>query len=217
MSPQFYLPNQPTHVAAIAAQHNEQALYSYGEYTIFFLMWRPDDFDAGLVKKCRRCQTQSPVFKSWEQPTTSKCPDCFGTTFEGGFKARLVRPAIWKPVVQRNEEARRGEVHLQQSAVYTDRTFRLRNGDYLVKADNTRWRMRMNAHFMEHSGFGPVDNVRNLIGYRYDEINLEEPASSPATLLPPTDLADVQTLLEVGSPHLPLNESTNEIVRGPLT
>ena len=76
--------------------HNE-ALQWYGEECIVRQLWRAEDAALGLVTYCQTCQdspnpskpsasVQSRVSSAYRQTGNSYCPDCFGTTFTGGFK-----------------------------------------------------------------------------------------------------------------------------------
>jgi len=76
--------------------HNE-ALQWYGEECIVRQLWRAEDAAMGLVTYCQTCQDspnpanptasiQSRVSNVYRQTGNSYCPDCYGTTFTGGFK-----------------------------------------------------------------------------------------------------------------------------------
>jgi hypothetical protein len=67
-------------------QRHLQALYTVGEWTMFCLMWNLEDFQNGLVTRCSVCYNRSS--QAYKQGERNKCPDCFGTTFEGGFRAQ---------------------------------------------------------------------------------------------------------------------------------
>ena len=76
---------------------HDEALQWYGEECVVRLLWRAEDAAQGLVTYCQTCQDsvnpsnpsasiQSRVSKVYRQTGNSYCPDCYGTTFTGGFK-----------------------------------------------------------------------------------------------------------------------------------
>jgi hypothetical protein len=80
-------------------RHNE-AMYWTGEPALFVLMWRVEDFEAGWVTRCPRClrpdgSVDSRIAQVYNQPQTRNCDWCFGTTFYGGVRAKIIRPAIF--------------------------------------------------------------------------------------------------------------------------
>jgi len=86
----------------IWAQTNQQRFHDetlqwFGEEIIVRQLWRAEDAALGLVTYCLTCQdspnpsqptasVQSRVSSVYRQTGNSYCPDCFGTTFTGGFK-----------------------------------------------------------------------------------------------------------------------------------
>jgi len=76
--------------------HNE-ALQLFGEQVIVRQLWRAEDAALGLVGYCQECQDspnpsipntsiQQRVSNVYRQTGNSWCPNCYGTTFNGGFK-----------------------------------------------------------------------------------------------------------------------------------
>jgi len=76
--------------------HNE-ALQWFGEQVIVRQLWRAEDAALGLVGYCQECQDspnpsipntsiQQRVSNVYRQTGNSWCPNCYGTTFNGGFK-----------------------------------------------------------------------------------------------------------------------------------
>lgn len=193
---------------------HSQALYWVGEWTVFFLMWHILDFEAGLVQRCRRCNatdTEKRIAEVYQQPRQNKCPDCFGTTFEGGYRARIIRPAIFTDVDETDKPGKRGMTHPASANMETTVDFRLREGDFVVRADNTRWRATTPRRTMLRSGFGHPTQSLSAISYNNAAVNLED-RTSVAYLLP---APNVDVVLGTRS-HLPLDFSSFEQIRGPL-
>ena len=76
---------------------HDEALQWYGEEIIVRQLWRAEDAAAGLVGYCITCQdspnpsipsvsVQNRVSSVYKQTGNSYCPECYGTTFSGGFK-----------------------------------------------------------------------------------------------------------------------------------
>jgi len=76
---------------------HSEALEWFGEKIIVRQLWRAEDARIGLVGYCQECQdsvdptnpnssVQSRVSQVYKQSGNSFCPNCFGTTFNGGFK-----------------------------------------------------------------------------------------------------------------------------------
>jgi hypothetical protein len=76
---------------------HSEALQWFGEQIIVRQLWRAEDAAIGLVDYCQQCQdspdptnpsasVQSRVSNVYRQSGNSFCPNCFGTTFNGGFK-----------------------------------------------------------------------------------------------------------------------------------
>jgi len=76
---------------------HDEALQWYGEQCIVRQLWRFEDQVNGLVGYCLTCQDspnptmpsiaiQNRVSNVYKQTGNSYCPDCYGTTFSGGFK-----------------------------------------------------------------------------------------------------------------------------------
>lgn len=196
-------------------RHNE-ALYWVGEWAIFFLMWTEIDFADDLVGRCQRCYSDTGgvgqrIAEVYSQPTINKCPDCFGTTFEGGFRARIVRPAIFADADETERQASRGTMHPVSTTVESTTDFRMREGDFTIRADNTRWRTSTPQRVMLRTGFGHPDQRGSSITYNSAPVKLED-HTSVAYLLP---APNVGPLLRVQS-HVPMDFSTFELLRGPL-
>lgn len=194
--------------------HHEEALWRFGEYTIFVLLWNAADYKAGRVTHCSTCFTsQGLVAEVYQQPAKRNCPNCFGTTFEGGYRARIVRPAIWNVTETEGDEGPRGQVGTARSTIQTTVDFHWRAGDYAIRADNSRWQITgLDSTYLD-TGFEP-SVARTAVGYNTASATLEDP-SSVAYIIPPTDPVDVAALARQGD-HTPHMFADIEDVNGPL-
>jgi hypothetical protein len=165
------------------ARH-DQALYRLGEYGIFVLMWQMQDFTLGLVGRCKTCYVpQGAVEDTWKQAAYFKCPDCLGTSFEGGYKAILVRPSLWnwnEPVQQQDK---RGVIDTDVAQVQTTGDFRLQPKDYIIRGDGSRWQAQNIEGEHLDTGFGTQAGAWNAISFNYANVTRED-ESSPIYLLP---------------------------------
>lgn len=199
---------------------HDQALYSLGEYSIFYLMWSLLDLEAGLTTRCPTCygaagSTQDAIAQAYQQPKINKCPDCFGTTFAGGFRAKIVRPALWADDDESEKLDKRGVVHPESVSVETTWDFRMRQGDYIIRADGSRWRLPASPRRTTlRSGWDHPGQKQNSITYAQIQARFEEPGTV-AYMLDPTDKAALRTLLTQRS-YAPQAFPALEVVRGPL-
>jgi hypothetical protein len=199
-------------------KRHAEALWQVGEYSIFILMWHLLDFQQGLVERCSRCWGTSGVSARiaavYQQPKNNECPVCFGTTFEGGYRARIVRPAIFADTDIDERTERRGEVHPDSVSIETTGDFRIRPGDYVIRADNSRWRMRVPSRTTLRSGFGfPGQNETSLT---YARITGEREESTTVVYkIPPVDAEEVRNVVTQPA-RSPLDFAVFEDVRGPL-
>lgn len=197
-SPYYVREHQGWAVGQERYRHNG-ALYYVGEWVIFFLMWHDVDFERGLVTRCQTCfhsgnEREDAVAEVYKQPTKQRCPDCFGTTFEGGYRARIVRPAILTDADEAEQQQKRGSAHPANLTVDTEVDFRARNGDYMIRQDNTRWRMDVPRRLtvrtgFEHPGQQPTGIHDSGISARFEE------PGHVSYLLPPTPPADIASVL----------------------
>jgi hypothetical protein len=196
-------------------RHNE-ALYWVGEYCALFLMWHIADFQAGLVTRCTRCYStngskEQRAANVYNQPTQNKCPDCFGTTFEGGYRARIIRPVIFADVDETDKTNAKGQQHPGQTTMETTVDFKMREGDFVIRADDTRWRTTTPRRTLLRVGFGHPTHTQNAISYNNASVALED-RTSVAYELPTLHLSE---LLHARS-YVPLKFSSWEQLRGPL-
>ena len=217
---QFYVRERQDWAIDQERYRHYQALYALGEYSIFFLMWSVLDFEAGLVARCARCYGTSGTITDrkaqvYQQPSVNRCPDCFGTTFEGGYRARIVRPSLWADNDESEKPDRRGSVHPEAVSVESTWDFRMRQGDYIVRADGSRWRLPASPRRTTlRSGYEHPAQVDNSITSARIQARLEEPGTVAYTL-PPTSKAGVHTLLTQRE-LFPSQFTSFEIIRAPL-
>lgn len=200
-------------------QRHEQALYQIGEYAIFALMWHLKEFQAGLVGRCLRCtgtpgSKQSIIQDVYKQPTQNRCPDCFGTTYEGGYRALIVRPAIFSDTDESERQQARGVVNPEDLTVESTTDFRVRDGDYIFRGDGDRFQLRAPTRIQLRTGFGQTNQTNSAIGYNHARAAYEDPNASVAYDMPPSN-DDIADILYRGR-FAPADFSDVEVIRGPL-
>lgn len=194
-------------------RHNE-ALWYVGENTMFVLMWHLEDFLDNLVGRCPTCyESQGRIANVYGQSDEYKCLDCFGTTFEGGFKALIVRPAIFSDSDEGETRDRRGVVHPQDLTIESTPDFRVRTGDYCFRVTGDRYYMRVPERITLRTGFGHATQTETAIGYNHANAAVEDP-DSVAYLIPPAN-DEVSQILNRSS-RVPRDWSTFEVIRAPL-
>lgn len=213
---------EPWAIQSLRKDH-EQALYQRGEPTILVLMWQLRDFRAGLVGRCQSCAADQTVADptiftdTYKQPARAYCPDCFGTTFEGGWKAQVLRPALWDTEEVEVQENTRGVVERLHATMQIPSGVALTNGDYAIRLDNTRWQCGQPTSTVMHLGYGYNGGPDgNTIGYAAISMQRVDADGDPAMLLPPTPEVVAQVLTSYNA-HVPLDNSTFDTVRGPIT
>lgn len=194
-------------------RHNE-ALWYIGENTMFVLMWHLEDFQDNLVGRCPTCyESQGVIATVYGQSDQYKCPDCFGTTFEGGFKALIVRPAIFSDSDEGETKSGRGVVHPQDLTIESTPDFRIRTGDYCFRVSGERYFMRVPERITLRTGFGHATQTETAIGYNHANAAVEDP-DSVAYMIPPAN-DEVSQILNRAS-RIPRDWSTFEVIRAPL-
>lgn len=200
-------------------QRHAEAIYWVGEMVCLFLMWHEIDFQKGLVERCHICYNTADTLVNritavYNQPTRNECPDCFGTTFEGGYRARIVRPAILTDVDETERQDRKGSMHPSSLNVETTWDFRSRAGDFLLRADGSRWRLSDPQRTTLRTGFYHPAQVTSSITYGSIRAQYEE-ETTVAYLLPPTDVPTLSNTLQQQA-FFPPDFSAFEIIRAPL-
>jgi len=205
-----------------------QALWQYGELCAFALTWHIEDFQAGLAVRCPRCYTtgsndvEDTIAAAYGQGNQANCPVCFNTTFITdvtalptfqeplGLRALLIRPSIWPDVDHDQRAQRRGVAHTgEASIVESTPDFRVRTGDYLLRATGERYYLRVPARLTLRTGFASPWQGAQGINYNQMRPALEE-KTSPAFLIP-ADLSMLGTYTRI-----PVSYSDYETVNGPL-
>ena len=208
-------------------QNHDEAVYAYGEYSLFYLCWGIDDFRANIVTRCPYCFDSSgidqDIAEAYGQGALAKCEYCYGTTYWkadaiqlNGLKARIVRPCMWNTSDEVHKRHAQGDMTISSTPVQTTSDFRMRSGDFIVRADLTRWRVQPRKTDLIISGFQAADDVNTMIGYTYQDCKRED-NSSVAFVLPPTDDATVQSTLNISTvPNYPVDFSAWEVINGDL-
>lgn len=194
------------------ARHS-QALYQIGENVLFALMWTARDFDAGLVGLCTVCSTDK-ISKAYGQPTRNKCPSCFGNRFNGGFRALIVRPAIFTDADDSQSFTARGVVAPQEVHLETTSDFRVHSGDYAMRATGERLQLRAPQRNTLRTGFGTPHQGSEGTAYNLSRAAVED-ADSVAYMIPPVLAADLVTILSRSGPA-PVSFADVEVLRAPL-
>lgn len=198
-------------------QRHIQAMLWTGEPALFVLMWKVEDFDAGYVARCPRCR-QDPtsiegrVQAVYKQPLTATCPFCFGTTFEGGIRAKIVRPTIFTDADEDERKSARGVTHPESLSVESTDDFRTRTGDYVFRQDGSRWQLSTPSRVQLRTGFQSPTQAYSSIGYARIAAN-REAETSVAYQIPPNP-QELRTWLTEPL-HWP-NPNSNDLVNGPL-
>lgn len=201
-------------------QRHDQAIYSVGEYAIFFLLWNLLDFERGLVGRCSLCSGATSDAKHqaaaavYSQPLVNKCPRCFGTTFEGGLRARIVRPSVFGDADEQNQLDRKGQVNPEEVLVESTSDFRVRQGDVVVRYDNRRYQLRTPRRVMLRTGFGSPEQSDAAINYSLTRASLQAP-STVSYQIPPADPAVIKDVLKAKR-FSPGDWSDWEQINGPL-
>ena len=200
-------------VEQMQARH-DGALWRFGEYAMFILLWRIDDLNAGRVRRCPECVTpHDDIAEVYEQTFKTRCPSCFGTTFEGGYKAKIVRPSLWDYSETTNKVDSQGEVKKANTSVQTTSDFAMRTGDYILRADGTRWRVQSLSTNHLRTGFGFPDRADTIVGFNYGNVVMQDEKSNAYAIEVPDELCHI---LNVTAPRVMQDFTRFEDVRGPL-
>lgn len=213
VAPYYIREIQPWAIEQERRRHN-QALWYVGETTMFALMWHLEDFQADLVDRCPTCyESQGDVAEVYAQPDEYKCPDCFGTTFEGGFKALIIRPAIFSDSDEGETRHSRGVVHPNDLTIESTPDFRIRTGDYCFRSSGDRFYLRVPERITLRTGYAPPTQTDTAIGYNHANAAQEDP-NAVAYKIPPGNDELVGILSRVS--RIPRDWGTFEVIRAPL-
>jgi hypothetical protein len=212
----FWTPaTQPQVVSELSKSHDE-VLFLVGTPAMFVAMWHVSDFEAGLVGRCQTCfAADNRITAAYGQSGDPKCPNCYGTTFDGGIRARVVRPAIITDPNTETVPGQRGEYTTDQLSVETTSDFYLRTGDYMFLADGTRYKVNEMDTLVVRTGFA-VTSQADSVGGVISQATLEDP-SSVAYVIPPAPAAVTALLRSLtGTRHLPADLASMDYTPGPL-
>jgi len=211
----YYLPHPQQYAVEQERYRHDQALYSFGEYSLFLLMWKIQDFEKGLVGRCPTCfLAYGKIAEAYGQASSSVCPDCLGTTFDGGYKAKIIRPAIWDDTSARaNSLTRSGEVETDSTAIQSTNDFRMHTDDYVFRADGSCWQVQDYIESMLNTGFQHMNAQRGLVGVNYNRVKLED---SLTVAYSAVSMEDVITILNPEPEHFPIDFSAQEEIKGPI-
>ena len=195
-----------------------QALFLLGEYVMFILMWHNLDFEDGLVTKCSRCfgsgnDVDDRISAVYEQPTQNKCPVCYGTTFEGGIKATIIRPAILHDADKDERLQPKGVTHSSDLTIESTQDFRVRNGDYCFRQSGERYYLRAPERMLLRTGFSTPHQSTDSITYNNLRATLED-KTSVAYLIPPT--TETLSTILAQSARRPIDFTEWETINAPL-
>jgi len=200
-------------------QRHVQALWQYGELAVFALMWTTLDLQAGLVGRCQRCfapaasSAEDQIAAAYGQGSQYKCTDCFGTQFEGGFRALIVRPAIFTDADKNQSKTAKGIMNSESLGIETTPDFRIRPGDYCFRSTGERFQLKVPRRTTLRTGFGTAWQQAQAIDYNVLQASLEE-TTSVAYLIPPSQ--DVLAEVLGAYTRLPVDFSWFEVIRAPL-
>jgi hypothetical protein len=193
-----------------------ESLYSYGEYSFFVLMWTANDLENGLVGRCQRCYLSNRrASEAFGQGNQARCPECFGSTFEGGYRARIIRPAMWTDSAPETAETPRGQVTSDTMAVETTADFTMHRGDYIFRADGHRYRAAQLAGAWVRTGLAHASIYQSIAGM-IPQVRLEDEEASVAYDIPPDALTVQMVLARRPDQHLAGTPGGYEDIRGPL-
>lgn len=208
--------------------HHNEAVYAYGEYSFFILFWGIDDLRDGRVVRCPHCYPSgisTDIASAYNQPVQALCEYCYGTTYWSptaahlnGLKARIVRPCQWNTTDETwkwGAGGKSGKVAEVGTQVQSISDFRMRTGDFVFRADKTRWRVQSRKTDIMISGFQAADDINAMIGYNHMDIKAEDPSSVAFVVPPDTDTA-AQVLNISTVPNYPMDFSSWEVINGPL-
>jgi Zn-finger nucleic acid-binding protein len=208
----YYVRESQRYAVDQERQRHAQALYSLGEWTMFCLMWHIQDYKNGLVGLCPVC-SESRDALAYQQPQRNHCPNCFGTTFDGGYKALIVRQAIFADTDEGQAFQARGVVNSDDLDMESTPDFRVRSGDYCFRSTGDRFYLRVPQRVTLRTGFATPYQRDMAVGYNHARASMEDPSTVCYTIPPATE--DLVALLSVHSTE-PVSFAQFEVIRAPL-
>lgn len=209
----LWMPDPQAYAIEQERYRHDEAMALYGEYAMFVLLWNINDFNANLVDRCSTCYiTYGKIADTYGQASKERCDTCYGTTFEGGYRAKIVRHSIWDVNEEYEREHSKGEITLAKASVQSVSDFRLRTGDFILRGDGTRWRAdTLGTHHLR-TGFDMPTSTDNPVGYNFTEV-VREVDNSVAYMIEPADLS----VLDVPFQRYPQDWTALEDIVGYLT
>lgn len=212
---QHLLQQQPWVIEQERARH-EEVLFLHGEYSLIILMWDLADQQRGYISRCTACYASlGKISDAYGQPSDSRCPDCYGTTWEGGWKARILRPTLWDFTDSDETLGRRGEGVSQSASVQFPWDFHVGLVSYVVRSDGSRWKVvdQPQGSYIR-AGFGQPTQPISNVALSASRVIREDP-NSIAYDIPP-DNALLLPMLQDLTRHYPVDTSDIEVIRAPL-
>lgn len=205
-------PFQNEHLYAVTQEvlRHDDALAWYGEMTACVMLWSVRDFENGLVQRCSFCYTPlGLVAEAYQQSSKARCANCYGTTFEGGIRAVVYRPALWEERMVSQDVRERGHTTVASGSVQITSDINMRDGDFLIRQDKTRWKITEPQVSEIVNGFGPTGT--QLAPGSSFQVQLED-RSSVAYMIPVN-----QTVLNtVGWKPFMVYPNAADVINGPL-
>ena len=211
----YYVREPQTWAVDQEIQRHNQALYTIGEMAVFALLWHEQDFTAGRVGRCPTCYlAEGVVAAAYGQGSQNRCPDCYGTSFEGGLRAVIYRPALFTDVDEDEQKTQRGIARPANVNVESTHDFRVLHGDYVFRANGHRYMLRVPERTTLRSGFGSPFQTTTNLGYNISRGALEDPNTSVAYTIPPNATA-LKAVLGM-TLYTPFDYSAYEQINAPL-
>jgi hypothetical protein len=215
---------------SLERQRHVQALWQFGELAIFALLWTTLDFASGFAARCPRCfitpgdvDNETQFASAYGQGNQYNCPVCFNSQFvaasplsgsQPGLRALLIRPTIFTEIDKDTQQhTGRGVMNPANVNAETTPDFRVRSGDYMFRADGTRFRLRVPHRVTVRTGFAEPWQQPAAITYEQLSAGLEDP-TSVAFIIPP-DAPTLQLWLGTYT-RVPVDYSWAEVINGPL-
>lgn len=156
---------------------------------------------------------KNPIAEAYGQGDQYKCPECFGTTFEGGYKAIIVRPTIFSDFDKDLKDHSRGKVYSDEVDIESTADFRIRTGDYCIRGNGDRFYLRVPQRVTLRTGFGVPWQTTDAITYTHARAVIEDP-TDVSYIIPPDNDRARDILLQAS--RYPLNQTPYEDIRAPL-
>lgn len=211
-----HYPDPQDWAMAFVRNNHRQALAAFGEYNFYVLKWRIEDHVAGRVDRCHRCfVAHGAIAEAFGQTSDTKCPACFGTTFDGGYRAKIVRETIWDFTEADETPSKRGVVTRQSASIQTTGDFRVTHGDWVVRADGSRWEIKGLGRTLVRTGFEHPTREGNMMGLSFPSVSLED-ETMPCYLVPLGSNAEIAETLNPVKPRWAVDFAAHEDIRADL-